>query len=294
MHTIFRQAIDTIINGHTTELESLLENYPNLVLQREDAPHQATLLHYIAANGVESNLQKTPANAVEIAELLLEAGAEPDATSLIYGGPVSTTMELLVSSVWPFLAGVQHQLVELLIKFGASPDGPDDRGAPLGLALGFGYTQTAETLASLGARHDNLLYAAGLGKLDLVKSFFDSEGRLKGEDWRYTQHESSKIGRFFWPPPANPNPIAAPFVYACQHGQDEVLKYFLEIGIDPNISASYQQTGLHFAAYSGRKSTVSLLLEGGATPNIRESQLNRTPKEWAAELEQTEVMKLLP
>lgn len=212
---------------------------------------------------------------------------------LVTSPSVSTTLELLVSSVWPFLAGVQHRLVEVLVKYGAAPEGPDNRGAPLGLALGFGYTQTAEALADLGAQYNNLLYAAGLGKLELVKSFFDLNGQLKGKDWQYIQHESPKIGRFFWPPPANPNPLAAPLVYACLHGRDEVLTYFLKMGIDPNISASYQQTGLHFAAYSGRKSTVNLLLEAGADAGIRESQLNRTPKEWAAELEQTEVMKLL-
>jgi len=37
--------------------------------------HHATLLHYVGANGIESFRQKTPANAVDIARLLLDAGA---------------------------------------------------------------------------------------------------------------------------------------------------------------------------------------------------------------------------
>ena len=44
------------------------------------------LLHYVAANGVEDFRQKTPDNIVEIAELLLDAGAEVNAESNAYGG----------------------------------------------------------------------------------------------------------------------------------------------------------------------------------------------------------------
>jgi hypothetical protein len=37
-------------------------------------------LHYIGANGVEGERQKTPANAVEVARILLDAGAEESST----------------------------------------------------------------------------------------------------------------------------------------------------------------------------------------------------------------------
>lgn len=288
----FDQAIDAIIHGKAVKLRALVQAHPELVFQRAESFHDATLLHYIAANGVEEKWQKTPPNAVEIAEILLEAGAEPDATAQIYGGP-STTMELLVSSAWPYQAGLQDDLAACLIRHGAAVDGPDGRGAPLGLALGFGYTKTAEKLADLGARHDNLLFAAGLGKVELVKSFFNEKGKLIADGWQYIQHESPARGRFTWPPPANPDPLASPFIYACLHGRDEVVRFLLEIGVAPDISASYKQTGLHFAAYSGRLSTVELLLAKGADPSIRETQLNGTPKAWAAELGRKEVLELM-
>lgn len=68
--------------------------------------HRATLLHYVAANGVEGHRQRTPANAPDVARVLLESGAEPDAVADMYGGQC-TTMVLLVSSSHPAEAGVQ-------------------------------------------------------------------------------------------------------------------------------------------------------------------------------------------
>ena len=41
--------------------------------------HRATLLHYVGANGVEDYRQRSPQNAVAVAEALLAAGAEVDA-----------------------------------------------------------------------------------------------------------------------------------------------------------------------------------------------------------------------
>src|SRR4029079_14228007 len=58
--------------------------------------HRATLLHYVAANGVEGYRQVTPANAVDVARLLLQAGAEVDALADMYGGH-HTTLSMLVS-----------------------------------------------------------------------------------------------------------------------------------------------------------------------------------------------------
>ena len=75
----------------------------------------------MAANGVEGHRQKTPPNAVEIARVLLEAGAEPDALADMYGGQ-HTTMSMLVSSSHPALAGLQVALAETLLDFGASVD----------------------------------------------------------------------------------------------------------------------------------------------------------------------------
>ena len=89
----FESAVEAVVNGDLTSLEDALRRIPALVRGRSrrlcffDPPvmHRATLLHYVAANGVEQYRQKTPPNAVEIARALLQAGAEPDALADMYG-----------------------------------------------------------------------------------------------------------------------------------------------------------------------------------------------------------------
>ncbi len=100
----FESAADAIVAGDTAALTSAISKNPDLVHARSTRIHRGTLLHYIAANGVEQYRQKTPPNAVEIATILLKNGAPVDATANMYGAP-STTMAMLVSSVHPAQAG---------------------------------------------------------------------------------------------------------------------------------------------------------------------------------------------
>jgi hypothetical protein len=95
----FDSAADAVVTGDLPKLESLLQTNLDVVRARSARQHRATLLHYIAANGVEDFRQLTPPNAVAIATRLLETGAEVDATANTYGGgEAQTTMNLLVSS----------------------------------------------------------------------------------------------------------------------------------------------------------------------------------------------------
>lgn len=126
----FESAVEAVVNGDLASLEDALRGIPSLVRARSsrlcffDPPvmHRATLLHYVAANGVEQYRQKTPPNAVQIARTLLLAGAEPDALAHMYGVEC-TTMTMLVSSDHPAKAGLQVALVELLLDFGAAIEG---------------------------------------------------------------------------------------------------------------------------------------------------------------------------
>jgi hypothetical protein len=68
------------------------------------------MLHYTAANGVETYRQRTPPNAPAIARLLIARGAEVDALADMYGGRC-TTLSMLVSSTPPAVAGMQVALV---------------------------------------------------------------------------------------------------------------------------------------------------------------------------------------
>src|SRR5690349_1391380 len=82
----FETAADAIIKGDLKTLQRLLRDEPRLVHARSTRQRRATLLHYVSANGVEGYRQKTPANIVGIAELLLQSGAEVDAEADVYGG----------------------------------------------------------------------------------------------------------------------------------------------------------------------------------------------------------------
>src|SRR6202023_1988511 len=155
----FESAVEAVVNGDLATLNDALRRDPALVSARSsrvcafDPPvHRATLLHYVAANGVEAYRQKTPPNAVEIARALLTAGAGPDVLADMYGAEC-TTMSMLVSSSHPAEAGLQAPLVELLLDFGAAVEGRGTRkwGGPLVTALVFGMSDAAKALARRGA-----------------------------------------------------------------------------------------------------------------------------------------------
>jgi len=90
---VFESAVDAVVGGDAGSIRQLLQSHPELVRARSPRTHRATLLHYVGANGVEGWRQKTPDNAVAIANLLLAAGAEVDAMADMYGG--STTLGLV-------------------------------------------------------------------------------------------------------------------------------------------------------------------------------------------------------
>src|SRR5437879_2754017 len=107
--TRFEAAVEAVIAGDVAALRAMLRERPELVRARSMRRHHATLLHYVAANGVEGGRQKTPANALEVARVLLEAGAEVDALADMYDQQCAT-MSMLVPSCPPAKAGFQERL----------------------------------------------------------------------------------------------------------------------------------------------------------------------------------------
>src|SRR5262249_62401753 len=118
MNLLFDGAADAVLFGDLETLRELLDEEPSLVHARPPRPHRATLLNYCGANGVEAPRQRTPGNAPAIGELLLNRGADVNATCNLYGGG-ATTAGLLLTSVYPVRAGVRTALFDVLVKAGS-------------------------------------------------------------------------------------------------------------------------------------------------------------------------------
>jgi len=241
----FEAAADAIVSGDIQTLRRLLRQDPSLITARSQRSHNATLLHYVAANGIEGFRQKTPKNIVEITKLLLDSGADIEATSNAYGGP-STVLGLAATSVHPLRASVDVPLLELLLDRGASIESPggagNDQSAILG-CLTNGRGNAAALLAARGARL-NLETAAGAGRMDVVQSFFGEDGKLK--------------------PPATQRQLQRGFLWACEFGHLEIVKLLLDRGADLRDQAGTSETGLHWAVVGRQLPVLQFLLQRGA------------------------------
>lgn len=272
----FEPAVEAVVSGSLDSLRKMLRENPELVHARSErvthfnpAVHRATLLHYVAANGVEQHRQKTPPNAVAMASVLLEAGAEVDALADMYGGQC-TTLSLLVSSAHPAAAGVQVALVNTLLDHGAAVDGAGNAVSPLMTALIYGYRDAAEALVSRGASIDDLATAAGLGRMEDVL-------RALPRATAQSRHKALAL--------------------AAQNGQAEVARLLLNAGEDPDRynpeGFHSHSTPLHQAALGGHLAVVKLLVERGARLDLRDRIWQGTPLGWAEHAGQQQVAKFL-
>lgn len=271
-------AVEAVVNGDLDGLKRMLAERPGLVHERSaritcfDPPvHRATLLHYVAANGVEGYRQKTPPNAVEIMRTLLEVGAEPNSPASLYGGEC-TTMALLVSSDHPAKAGLQVALAELLLDYGAAahPAGAGKWTSPVWTSLVFGYLDVARALARRGAPVDDVT-AAGLGDLEAVRAALPS---LTADQ----RHRA--------------------LILASQLGHAPVVRLLIEAGEDPNRfnpdGMHAHSTPLHQAALAGHLEVARILIEqGNAKLDIEDKLWHGTPLGWARYNGQREMAEYL-
>jgi ankyrin repeat protein len=127
--------------------------------------------------------------------------------------------------------------------------------------LANGRQQASEFLAARGAPLD-LEGAAGVGRLDLVKSCFADDGSLKP---LYTAAQ-----------------MKSGFTWACEYGRTDVVDFLLQRGIAVDATLEHHgQTGLHWAAAGAHGDTVALLLNRSAPVDAVDASFGETPLGWA-------------
>jgi ankyrin repeat protein len=238
----FEESADAIVTGDIAKLKRLLRDNPKLVRAKSSREHGATLLHYAAANGVEGYRQKTPKNIVEITNVLLDAGADVNATCDVYGGDC-TTLGLAATSVHPENAGVMNDLLGVLLDRGASIDQHNSAGNDQDIVfacLANGRLGAARFLVERGAKLD-FVSAAALDRLDIVQQQFNPDGTRKKSLSKELMQEA--------------------FRYACGYGGTRVVEFLLERGADLAEHSGDGQTGTHYACIFGRLDTLKVLLK---------------------------------
>jgi len=266
-------------------LQTELAAAPTLIHARSASRHRATLLHYVAANGIEDPLQRPVRCADEIARALLAAGAVVDATCDAYEGRYPTTLSLVVSSDHPARAGVSAKLVHILCEAGAAVDGLGGDRLPLSAALLFGRLECVDALIACGARIDNVVFAAAAGQLDWDRRWLDRDPSLAVtpctsfplDDDRATLAEQA-------------------MVFASMCGRLEVVRLLLDHGtyIDATPPGSHwTATALHAAAGQGQRAVVELLVARGADQSIKDARYQATPLDWAIDMGREDVVAAL-
>lgn len=267
----FHPAIAAIKAGDIERLRSLVREDRTLATDRSSRSHP-TLLQCLALDAVD-----VP-NKVEMAKVLVDAGAD-------INGPLGACAS--INNV---------EVADFLLDCGAKIDGTGT-WSPLEEALYWGNDGVVQLLLARGARVQNLRTAAGLGRMDLINDFFNSDGSLKQEagtiDWPFGElvkanpdsgikKELQDKANQFSNEPAEI--INNAFVYACMGNHIEAARYLLEKGADVNAipqGFDYAGTGLHYAALRGHRDMVEFLLKEGADKGIKDTKVGSLPSGWA-------------
>jgi ankyrin repeat protein len=280
MDAKFHPAMKAVQTGDLEKFKTLLTQDPSLATSRSSRSHP-TLLQCVALDG------KDKPNNVEMALVLIEAGAELNE---------------------PFVAAASMDnkpVAELLLDRGAVIDGTGE-WSPVEEALYWDSRDVLELLLTRGAKVSNLRVAAGLGRTDLIESFFNADGSLKPAagkiNWPWgtanldqpaKQHLADRVKS--WSQDRQ-GIINNAFVYGCMHGHVDAAKLLLAKGAEINVipgGFDYAGTGLHYAALNGHRKMVEFLLQQGADRNIKDTKVGSTAAGWAEHGGHQEVRDML-
>jgi ankyrin repeat protein len=283
-HPRFDDAVAAMDYGDLDRLRRLITSDPTLVQARTnlDPPYgyftAATLLHHVAGNPsrgrLSGQLPPLPQNSAGIARLLLDAGADVMARTL--GPHGGTTMGLLITSKQASDANVTGPLIDVLLAYGAKLDVTSEDA--LDGALANHAPRAAEKMIELGAKGD-VLAAAALGRMDWLRTFFDSEGLLRSRPRRNGQEMPAR------------DAIGLALLYAYVREQRDAVEFLLDKDANWNMTGVNNGTILHRAAWDGDLAMVQRLVAKGADISNRDNPFNSTPLSWAQHNKQDEVFE---
>lgn len=245
---VFLQALDFLDEGQTDALAQHLRAHPDLVDQRvrfegDNYFTNPTLLEFVAENPIRQGV--LPRNIVDVARVILDAGASRDATIL------NDTLELVASGRIARESGVQTPLIAVLCQSGADPN------SAMLAALGHREVAAAEALIAQGAAVD-LPVAAALGRADQVQAMSLS---------------------------ASPDALQLALALCAVHGHAGVATILIDAGADPNRynppGGHSHCTPLHSAVWEGHFDTVKALVSGGARTDIGDIHHGANAQDWA-------------
>jgi hypothetical protein len=286
MDAKFHPAIASLKSREVRRLRELIREDPSLATGRSRTSHP-TLLQCLVLEG------KNSPHSVEMATILIEAGADLNGPLVACGSCDNV------------------ELAALLLDRGAAENGTGG-WSPLEEALYWNSPGVKALLLRRGAPIHNLRIAAGLGRTDLIASFFNTDGSLKTEagkiNWpwggadviaqsNFNQEGKEKLASRVraWGND-DQDVINNAFVYACMHGHIDAATSLLQKGAEINAipgGFDYSGTALHYAALNGHQAMVEFLIERGADVKIKDTKVGGTPASWAEYAGHVEVKRYL-
>lgn len=162
--------------------------------------------------------------------------------------------------------------LDRLLAAGASPyaEAYGDGGTPLAVALFWGHVLLADRLAEVAIVPANLRVAAGLGRLELMRSLFE-DGRLRPQAGWHREFHRPHSGFPPWRPAEDEAEILAEALsYAARSGRIDAMAFLRERGAEIDAEP-YNGTALHWAVARRRPEAAAWLIDHGADLDRRAS-----------------------
>jgi len=177
-----------------------------------------------------------------------------------------------------------------LIDSGASLERVRNEHTALSWAATLGELAVGRVLVESGAELD-LFAASGLGDLEQVRHFFDSDVLTLKSSTGSTRFDNDRAP-LPKPPVSSRDQISDALYLAARNGHSEVVVYLLRKGGDPNFRAARGGTAVYWAVQGGHTDIIDALLKAGGDPTIPD-RYGRNALQLATRSEHSDIKKLL-